>query len=348
MPGQETADGVLPGRRRALLTAYVDDHGQATVTELADTFGVSADTVRRDLDWLAKHGAVSRTYGGAVAVAGLATADSSFSDRSSVHREEKQRIAAAAAQRIADGETVIINGGTTTLAVAAALRVRRDLTIVTNNLRVPPALPAGSVRDVYLLGGSCRLTSHVTIGPVAFPGTEGISADVAVIGVGGVSASAGLTTTNLSEAQMMAQMIESAQRTMVVVDSAKFGRNCFAHIVRLEVVDMLVTDRQPDDALTEALSSAGVEMVVAGETTVRSLSGMKIGFGGDQHALQGQRMLARCQAERGRVKRIADRAVAGRGEGGDRRPVDGQLDRVTGQEACAGYRGRAAGRDVAG
>jgi DeoR/GlpR family transcriptional regulator of sugar metabolism len=296
-PPDRDADGALPGRRRALLTAYVDTHGQATVTELAEAFGVSADTVRRDLDFLASRGAVSRTYGGAVTVTGLATADTSFSDRSSVHRDEKLQIAAAAAERIADGETVIINGGTTTLAVAAALRVRRDLTIVTNNLRIPAALPAGSVRDVYLLGGSCRLTSHVTIGPVAFPGTEGISADVAVIGVGGVSASTGLTTTNLQEAQMMAQMIESAQRTMVVSDSSKFGRNCFAHIVRLDAVDMLVTDREPDAGLADALSAAGVEIVVADPRLPMVLPDGQLGHrdrspcrpGGQGHAADGHR-----------------------------------------------------------
>jgi DeoR/GlpR family transcriptional regulator of sugar metabolism len=141
--------------------------------------------------------------------------------------------------------------------------VRRNLTIVTNNLRLPGALPSGSVRDVYLIGGSCRLASHVTIGPVTFPGTEGISADVAVIGVGGVSARHGFTTSNLQEAQMMTEMIESAQRTIVLADSSKFGRSAFAHIVRLDATEMLVTDRAPDGELGDALSAAGVETVVA-------------------------------------------------------------------------------------
>lgn len=274
MPAQERTadrepDGALPGRRRALLTEFIEEHGQATVTELADAFSVSADTVRRDLDWLAKRGAVSRTYGGAVTVTGLATTDTSFSDRSSVHRGEKHHIASAAAERIADGETVILNGGTTTLAVARALGVRRNLTIVTNNIRLPAVLPPAAVRDVYLIGGSCRLASHVTIGPVTFPGTEGISADVAVIGVGGVAARAGFTTTNLQEAQMMAEMIASAQRTIVVADSSKFGRSAFAHIVRLDAVDMLITNRKPDAELLEALSKAHVEIAVAGDLPAR-------------------------------------------------------------------------------
>lgn len=257
------SDAALPGRRRALLTAFVDEQGQATVTELAEAFKVSADTVRRDLDLLAQRGAVSRTYGGAVTVVGLASTDTPFTDRSAVHRDEKQRIAAAAAERIADGETVILNGGTTTLAVAQALGRRRNLTVVTNNLWVPAALPTSAVRDVYILGGSCRVASNVTIGPVAFPGTEGISADVAVIGVGGVSDRAGFTTTNLQEAQMMADMIESAQRTMVLADSGKFGRSAFAHIVRFDAVETLITDRLPDAGLRDALASAGVDVVVA-------------------------------------------------------------------------------------
>lgn len=262
IPDRE-ADGALPGRRRALLTAFVNEHGQATVVELADAFNVSADTVRRDLDWLARQGAVSRTYGGAVTVTGLAAADTSFSDRTSVHRDEKNRIASATAERIADGETVILNGGTTTIAVARALGVRRNLTVVTNNLRLPGALPPGSVRDVYLVGGSCRLASHVTIGPVTFPGTGGISADVAVIGVGGVAPHSGLTTSNLQEAQMMAEMMASAQRTIVVADSSKFGRSAFAHIGQLDAIRMLITDRAPDPELLDALSAAAVEVVAA-------------------------------------------------------------------------------------
>lgn len=260
---QREAEGSLPGRRRTLLTEFVNDRGQATVAELVDAFNVSADTVRRDLDWLAQRGAVSRTYGGAVSLTGFASTDTAFAERTSVHSDAKRVIGAAAAARINDGETVIINGGTTALHVARAMTGLRNLTIVTNNLRLPADLPPSAVRDVYILGGTCRLTSNVTIGPVAFPGTEGISADVAVIGVGGVSAKTGLSTTNLQEAQMMAQMIESAQRTMIVADSSKFGRNAFAHIARLEAVATLVTDGPPDDDLSDALAHAGVDVVVA-------------------------------------------------------------------------------------
>jgi DeoR/GlpR family transcriptional regulator of sugar metabolism len=263
------ADGALPARRRALLADFVNKHGQATVVELAAAFTVSTDTVRRDLDWLARRGAIARTYGGAITLSGLASTDTAFAERTSVHLDAKRAIGTATAERISDGETVIINGGTTTLAVARALGARRNLTIVTNNLRLPAEVPVSSVRDVYMLGGTCRLASNVTIGPVAFPGMEGVSADVAVIGVGGVSARTGLSTTNLHEAQMMAQMMESAIRTIVVADSSKFGRNAFAHIARLEAVTALITDAGPDAELADALAAADVEVVITAPASSR-------------------------------------------------------------------------------
>jgi len=158
---------------------------------------------------------------------------------------------------------VLINGGTTTLAVARALGSRKDLTIVTNNIRIPAELPPAAVRDVYLLGGTCRPASHVTLGPVSFPGMAGVSADVAVIGVGGVSARAGLSTTNLPEAQMMAQMLGSALRSIVVADSSKFGRSAFAHIAPLDAIETLITDEEPPEDLVTALADAEVELVLA-------------------------------------------------------------------------------------
>ncbi|MBD3005457.1 DeoR/GlpR transcriptional regulator [Streptomyces sp. 5-10] len=255
---------MLPRRRRALLTEFVNDRGQATVAELAEAFSVSADTVRRDLDWLAAQGAIARTYGGAVTLADLASADTVFSARASLNGDAKKAIGQAAADCVADGETVLLNGGTTTLAVARALGARQDLTIVTNNIRVPGEIPASAVRDLYLIGGACRLASNVTIGPIAFPHTAGMSVDVAIIGVGGLSAQAGLSTSNLPEAQMMAEMLHAAHRTIVVVDSSKFGRNAFAHIAGLDAISHLVCDKAPQGDLADALAAAGVRVIVTG------------------------------------------------------------------------------------
>jgi DeoR/GlpR family transcriptional regulator of sugar metabolism len=264
--GAKMQDTALPAQRRADLVRYVRERGHATVAELASGFRVSMDTIRRDLDYLAEQRLLTRTHGGAMSPGERATADTPFENRITVHQAAKQAIGAAAAKLISDGETVLVNGGTTTLEVVRALGDKRDLTLVTNNLRVPGELPANVVRDLYVIGGACRIASMVTIGPVGFAGTQGISADVAIIGVGGVSGETGLSTSNLSEAQMIGQMIESASRVVVVADSSKFTRNSFVHICDLTEVSVLVTDRTPPDDLVAALDAANVALETADAT----------------------------------------------------------------------------------
>jgi DeoR/GlpR family transcriptional regulator of sugar metabolism len=256
-------DSALPAHRRAALARYIRDRGHATVAELANGFAVSMDTIRRDLDYLADRRLLARTHGGAMRTDELATADTPFDNRTTVHRDAKEAIGAAAARLISDGETVLINGGTTTLAAVRALTGKRDLTVVTNNLRLPAEVPGEANWDVYLLGGAVRLSSMVAIGPVGFSGTQGISADVALIGVGGVGVDHGLSTTNLPEAQMIRGMIESSSRVVIVADSSKFGRSNFVHICELTEVSVLVTEKAPAAELATALEEAQVEVVVA-------------------------------------------------------------------------------------
>jgi DeoR/GlpR family transcriptional regulator of sugar metabolism len=222
---------------------------------------VSPDTIRRDLDLLAGRGLLERTHGGAVP-AGLVTQDSPLEQRLTSHRPAKQRIARSAAALIRDGETLMVNGGSTTLAFAGELGSRRDVTIVTNNLLVPTAVPLGAVRDLYVLGGQYRFESQVTIGAVGFASVASISADTAVMGVGGITAD-GLSTTLLVEAEMMRAMIGSASRTIVLADASKFGHSAFAQVVSLDRVAILVTDEPPPDELAQALAESRVETILA-------------------------------------------------------------------------------------
>jgi len=252
----------LPARRRADLAQYVREHAQATVAELAAMFQVSADTVRRDLDHLARRGVLTRTHGGAVPMGELATADTPLLNRRDTQRDAKERIGRAAVRLVDDGQTVIINGGTTALEAARALVGLRNLTIVTNNLLVPSEVPQDALRDLYVLGGMCRIPSMVTIGPVGFTGIRGIRADVALIGVGGISEN-GYSTSHLGEAQMMQQMIESASRVVILADASKFGRHAFVHIGALEDSDALVTNTLPQPDLEQALREADVDIIVA-------------------------------------------------------------------------------------
>jgi DeoR/GlpR family transcriptional regulator of sugar metabolism len=256
-------ENVLPANRHLKLVELVRARGQITVHELSSYFGVSGDTVRRDLDLLASQGLLKRTHGGAVAMDNLVQQDSTFMQRMSTRVPAKKRIALAASQLIGNGETLLLNGGSTTRLFAAELTGRRNLTIVTNNLTVPTTLAAECVRDVYILGGQYKGDAQVTIGPVGFISAGSITVDTAVIGVGGIAVKEGLTTTVLEEASVILGMINAARRTIVLADASKLGHSTFAHIAPLQRINILVTDEEPPGDLAQLLNEARIELVIA-------------------------------------------------------------------------------------
>jgi DeoR family transcriptional regulator, fructose operon transcriptional repressor len=266
--GRDERQRHLPAGRKAQLAAYVADAGQVTVGELAERFGVSIDTVRRDLDQLAAEGILVRTYGGAVSLTTVFRTDRAVDQRLTVQEQEKEKIAALAAALVQDGSTIMINGGTTTLALARSLGQHRDLTVATNNLLVPGALPPTAVRDIYIFGGAVRALTLATIGPVSFRANTGAELDIrcelALIGVGAVAADAGYTTSNLAEAAMMQEMISRAARVAILADSSKFGRRLFAQVSELGAADYLITDTAPPPDLRDALKASGVELLIPG------------------------------------------------------------------------------------
>jgi DeoR family transcriptional regulator, fructose operon transcriptional repressor len=248
--------------RQEELLQLVETKGQMSVDELARHFGVSGDTVRRDLQHLERRKALLRTHGGAVSTGLLAHRETPFLTRAFAHADAKTRIGRAAAQLISDGETLIVNGGSTTFAFAASLGARRNLKVVTDNVAMLSVLPAKALQSVYLLGGQYRIKLASTVGLVGFS-HEKISADTAVLGVSGLTAKDGLSTTVFEEASMVAQMISCARRTIVIADESKFRVGAFAQIAPLAAIDILVTDASPPADLSQALSHAGVEMIVA-------------------------------------------------------------------------------------
>jgi len=266
MASSETARGRrLPAGRKADLAAYVTEVGQVTVGDLAEHFGVSIDTVRRDLDQLHRAGALVRTHGGAVSALDGPVRDRGLDVRLRMQVEEKEKIAHLAAELVDDGAVIMLNAGTTTLAVARALRNHRELTIATNNLRIPAEIAPSAFRDLYVFGGAVRTITQATTGPVTFTLTAGgpevdIRCDHALIAVGAVDAS-GYSTTNLGDGAMMSEMIERAERTAILADSTKLDRRLFAQVAPLAGADYLVTDAQPSAELAAALDQAGVAVL---------------------------------------------------------------------------------------
>ena len=270
---QNQTDSALPAMRRTEILRFIKQFGQITVTEMSARFEpvpaadrrillVSLDTIRRDLDNLADQGLIRRTHGGAVPIDSMASADSPFEERINARQVAKTSIGRTAAQLISEGETLIVNGGSTAVAFAASLGDLQRLTIVTNNLSLPAAIPPMPMTSLYLIGGEIRSGARVTLGPVGFVGARQIIADTAVIGVGGVTED-GISTSRFEEAMMMASMISAARRTIVIADKTKLGRSGFAVVAPLDQLDVLVTDEEPQGELKVALEAAGVRIVVA-------------------------------------------------------------------------------------
>lgn len=258
-------NGRMPAERKAELVEHVNNAGFASVAALSELLGVSVDTIRRDLDQLDTDGLLIRSHGGASSLEAQPRVETGLDIRARIRTEEKDTIGKLTARLIPDNSFLIMNGGTTTLAVVRQLRDRRDLTIATNNLRLPFEVSPKCIRDLYVFGGGVRFSSQATLGAVRFQSmTDGseleIRCDFAVIGVGAVE-QGGYTTSNLGEAAMMREMASKADRTFVVADSSKIGRSLFTKIGPLGYADYFVTDREPPANYVAAFEREGVTLL---------------------------------------------------------------------------------------
>jgi DeoR/GlpR family transcriptional regulator of sugar metabolism len=252
----------LPARRRAKVLEIIGKNGSVTVPDLARQFGVSLDTIRRDLDQLAATGELVRAHGGAMRVQEKVRLQP-FSEREHARPTEKAAIARACAALIGDGDTVIVNGGTTTLLVIDALRNHPHTVLITSSIAALNLPDIDRFASIHVLGGTFLPSTRVNVGPILLPNAERMNIDTAIIGVKAVSSEKGISTSNLDEAEMIAEMMALARRTIVVADSAKLEGRAFAIVAPLERVDILVTDRAPPATLQAALDRAGVTVVVA-------------------------------------------------------------------------------------
>jgi DeoR family transcriptional regulator of aga operon len=249
--------------RRSRINEIIETRDRATVQELAARFGVSAVTIRSDLDALARAGGVVRSHGGALRREET-TEDLPLVVKQTLHQPEKLRIAQAAARLIRDGETIILDSGTTTAAIAArigSLRLR-SLTVITNALNVASVLaPLANVR-LIMIGGLLRQVSSSLVGPQAEQVLRGLHADRLFLGVDSLDPEIGVMTPDLLEAQLNALMIEVSHEVVAVADASKFGRRSVSVIAGVEKIHKLVTDDSASPEIVEALRSRGVEVIL--------------------------------------------------------------------------------------
>ncbi|GAB3742579.1 DeoR family transcriptional regulator of aga operon [Microlunatus parietis] len=260
-------------RLSALLERLVSA-GQLEVEDAATFFGVSAATIRRDLDYLAEQQLLARTHGGAVP--NTTSYDLPLRYKTSARSEAKARIAERAVELLWPGCTVSLNGGTTTVEVARALpraaRLREaapgsmephGITVVTNALNIATELTVRPFIKIVVCGGVARPQSYELVGAIAGETLSQLTPDLCFLGVVGLDPEAGLTTNDESEAAINRVMMQQAKRTIVVADAAKLGRVDFCRICRVDEVDAVLTDADADPEIVAALRAAGPEVILA-------------------------------------------------------------------------------------
>jgi len=253
---------LLADTRRSKILEWLQEEGSARVRTLADAFGVSEVTMRQDLEKLEADGYIERQHGGAF----LKSVPEQVREMALQHRENmdvKQRIGRAAAQLVGDGETIVLDSGSTTTEVAANIRMRRDMTVITNALNIALMLGAESGFEVHMPGGHFKAPTLSLSGERSADYFRGLFAQKLFLATAALDLEAGLTYPALSDIPVKRAMIEAAERVYLVADSSKIGARSFSSLGGIDLVHVLITDdgiRAEDKAAFEA---AGVEVIIA-------------------------------------------------------------------------------------
>lgn len=244
-------------QRRGQIIEALEGRGQVLVEDLALEFGVSLVTIRKDLADLEARGLLHRTHGGA-SWAHRSLFNPSFREKAYLQQAEKQAIARATLELIEEGDSLILDAGSTTHALARAMKKRfRHLHIITNS--VPIALELSETSwELLLLGGSVRHHSQALIGPATVRALEPYHVDKAILSATGASVTHGLTTPNDLEAQTKRAMIRAAGQVIAIVDSSKLGRVTLASFAALGALSALVTDWNAAPETLETLANLNV------------------------------------------------------------------------------------------
>jgi len=236
--------------------------GECTIEELVRRLGVSGMTVRRDLTALAGEGKVIRTHGGA-ALAERVSFEFEFLNRVRKNQAAKEAIAVAAAALIKDGQSVMLDSGTTTLELAKRLQGKRNLTVITTSLPIAAQLQFDRQIEVLLLGGYLRASSPDLSGALTEANLETLRADVAFLGADGVDSQGNVYQDSPELARMLTKMASSAKRVYVVADHSKLGRTALWQFGRLRDWTALLTDSGADRGPIASLKKAGVSVIKA-------------------------------------------------------------------------------------
>lgn len=253
-------------QRRLQISELVRQHGSVQVASLAQRFGVSMQTVRKDLRYLAERGVMARAYGGAIdsSVVGTsgATAEPHYEAKRTSHLDEKRRIGQRAAALVKAGDTIAIDSGTTAIQLAESLP-NIEVTVVTNDFGVLGALAPKTNINIVMLGGELRRKNMAFYGGLTVEALGALHVDMLFLGVDGLDLERGITTHYEPEAMLNRKMVEAARVVVAITDSSKFGKICLHRIVPVGDLNVLITDRGAPDDIVQAAEQLGFELILA-------------------------------------------------------------------------------------
>lgn len=250
--------------RQHAMAASIARERRLSVSATAETFGVTTETVRRDLAILEQQGLIHRVHGGAVPADALTTVELAVSERDKTASEQKNRIVRAALDQLpGDGGSILLDSGTTTGRFAALLPPSRRMTLFTNTASIAVKVSTHPNIEVHLLGGRVRPTTQAAVGPTTVAALAGLRVDVSFLGTNGLTIAHGLTTPDADEAAVKAAMIAAGRRIVVLADSRKLGHETLVRFGTCDQIDALVTDDGISDIDVTALEALDIDVVIA-------------------------------------------------------------------------------------
>lgn len=250
--------------RQGAIAQRVAAVGRLSVTGLADEFDVTTETVRRDLTMLERQGLIRRVHGGAVPANALHVVEAGVADRSRTRTGDKERIAKRALRYLPPaGSTILLDAGTTTAQLAAALPAGHRISVVTHAVPIAARLAGLPQVELHLLPGRVRPTTLAAVGPETVLALSRLRVDVAFVGVNGISTEHGLSTPDAEEASVKRSLVLAARSVVVLADGSKVGEEHTRRFAELGEIDTLVTGGDVDPDELDGLRATGLEVDVA-------------------------------------------------------------------------------------